>query len=118
MRHRAGWRTAHDRPATGKTGHQPDSLVELLATDLSRQSKLLASGSGAPSLPISYAYQYNRANQRTRASLADGAYWVYQYDALGQVISGKKYWSDGTPVAGQQFEDLHLVRPRWSAKGN
>jgi hypothetical protein len=28
----------------------------------------------------------------------------YSYDALGQVTSGKKYWSDGTPVAGQQFE--------------
>ena len=27
-----------------------------------------------------------------------------QYDALGQVTSGKKYWADGTPVAGQQFE--------------
>ncbi|MFZ0827909.1 MAG: RHS repeat-associated core domain-containing protein [Verrucomicrobiia bacterium] len=27
----------------------------------------------------------------------------YQYDNLGQVTSGKKYWSDGTPVAGQQF---------------
>src|SRR5437016_3874591 len=26
------------------------------------------------------------------------------YDSLGQVISGKKYWSDGTAVAGQQFE--------------
>jgi hypothetical protein len=26
------------------------------------------------------------------------------YDSLGQVISGKKYWADGTPVAGQQFE--------------
>jgi RHS repeat-associated protein len=26
------------------------------------------------------------------------------YDSLGQVISGKKYWPDGTPVAGQQFE--------------
>ncbi|MDP2324499.1 MAG: hypothetical protein Q8N51_10760, partial [Gammaproteobacteria bacterium] len=26
------------------------------------------------------------------------------YDDLGQVVSGKKYWSDGTPVAGQQFE--------------
>jgi RHS repeat-associated protein len=26
------------------------------------------------------------------------------YDALGQVTSGKKYWPDGTPVAGQQFE--------------
>lgn len=23
---------------------------------------------------------------------------------LGQVKSGKKYWADGTPVAGQQFE--------------
>jgi hypothetical protein len=30
--------------------------------------------------------------------------WVYSYDHLGQVVSGKKYWSDGTPVAGQQFE--------------
>lgn len=34
---------------------------------------------------------------------ADNSYWVYQYDSLGQVTSGKKYWSDGTPVAGQQF---------------
>jgi len=25
-------------------------------------------------------------------------------DSLGQVKSGKKYWADGTPVAGQQFE--------------
>src|SRR3990172_8297675 len=31
-------------------------------------------------------------------------YWLYDYDSLGQVISGKKYWADGTPVAGQQFE--------------
>ena len=29
---------------------------------------------------------------------------MYQYDNLGQVTSGKKYWSDGTPVAGQQFQ--------------
>ncbi|MGV3772586.1 MAG: hypothetical protein ACO1QB_06755 [Verrucomicrobiales bacterium] len=28
----------------------------------------------------------------------------YEYDALGQVIEGKKAWVDGTPVAGQQFE--------------
>jgi RHS repeat-associated protein len=35
---------------------------------------------------------------------ADGSYWRYEYDSLGQVISGKKYWSDGTPVPGQQFE--------------
>ena len=47
-----------------------------------------AYGSAATNLPVSYAYQYNRANQGTRVGLADGTYWVYQYDALGQVISG------------------------------
>jgi len=52
---------------------------------------------------VSFVYAYNSANQRTRATLADGSYWVYTYDSLGQVISGKRYWSDGTPVAGQQF---------------
>jgi len=38
------------------------------------------------------------------ASSASPDYGLYTYDALGQVISGKRYWSDGTPVAGQQFE--------------
>jgi len=52
----------------------------------------------------SFRYTYNEANQRVRVDLADGSFWIYQYDALGQVISGKRYWSDGTPVAGQQFE--------------
>ena len=55
-------------------------------------------------LPVSFSYVYNNANQRTRATLADGSYWLYEYDSLGQVRSGKKYWADGTPVAGQQFE--------------
>jgi len=58
----------------------------------------------AGSSPVSFGYTYNSANQRTRSGLADGSYWVYQYDNLGQVISGKRYWSDGTPVAGQQFQ--------------
>jgi RHS repeat-associated protein len=62
------------------------------------------SGSGAPPLPVSSAYDYNTANQRTRMTLADGSYWIYTYDRLGQVVSGKRYWQDGTPVAGQQFE--------------
>ncbi len=51
----------------------------------------------------SFQYQNNAANQRTNVLAADGSYWVYQYDALGQVISGKRYWSDGTVVAGEQF---------------
>ncbi len=55
-------------------------------------------------LPVSYGYVYNDANQRTRVTLNDGSFWVYQYDALGQVTSGKRYWLDNTPVAGQQFE--------------
>jgi len=52
----------------------------------------------------SYNYQLNAANQRIRNVLADGSYWRYEYDSLGQVRSGRKYWPDQTPVAGQQFE--------------
>ena len=51
-----------------------------------------------------FNYNYNSANQRTKDKLADGAYWVYQYDSLGQVTNGCKYFCDGTPVAGQQFD--------------
>ena len=53
---------------------------------------------------MSFNYQYNSANQRMRATLRDGSCWVDQYDKLGQVVSGKRYWTDGTPVAGQQLE--------------
>jgi RHS repeat-associated protein len=62
-----------------------------------------AYGAAATNLPTSFAYQYNAANQRTRATLGDGSFWVYQYDALGQVISGTHFWGDGTPIAGQDF---------------
>ena len=51
----------------------------------------------------SFNYAYNSANQRTAVTTTDNSYWAYQYDNLGQVISGKKYWANGTPVAGQQF---------------
>jgi hypothetical protein len=36
----------------------------------------------------------------------DSSRWAFGYDTLGQVTSGKRYWSDGTNVAGQQFEYL------------
>lgn len=64
----------------------------------------IVSSNNAAGVVSSHAYAYNSANQRTKATREDSAYWVYAYDALGQVTSGKKYWSDGTPVAGQQFE--------------
>jgi RHS repeat-associated protein len=76
------------------TTKQYDSLNRLMSITN------LPAGSAA----IGYRYAYNSANQRTSVTNADSARWVYQYDSLGQVVSGKRYWSDGTPVAGQQFE--------------
>lgn len=48
----------------------------------------------------------NSANQRTGFTNADSSRWAFTYDTLGQVASGKRYWSDGTNVAGQQLEYL------------
>ena len=70
---------------------------------LNRLTQISSTPSGSGAVPETFNYDYNTANQRTKDTLVDGSYWVYQYDALGQVTSGKKYWSDGTPVAGQQF---------------
>ena len=67
----------------------------------------ISSATTGPSIINSFAYQLNAANQRIRSTLADGSYWLYEYDALGQVRSGRKYWPDQTPVAGQQFEYAH-----------
>jgi RHS repeat-associated protein len=80
------------------TTRQYDFLNRL--TSISSSNAQLAS-------PISHAYTYDQANQRVRVGLADGSYWLYEYDALGQVRSGKRFWSDWTPVAGQQFEYAH-----------
>ena len=60
---------------------------------LNRLQSISSSNSVLPS-PISFA----------KIAHEDGSYWLYQYDALGQVTSGRKYWGDGTPVDGQQFE--------------
>jgi RHS repeat-associated protein len=65
------------------------------------------SSTAAGSAVASSAYQYNSGNQRVRNTLANGSYWIYEYDPLGQVRAGRKFWADGTPVAGQQFEYTH-----------
>jgi hypothetical protein len=76
--------------------------------DLLNRLTSIASTTNSSTIPaVSFAYTYNNANQRRRAALADGSFWVYEYDALGQVRSGKRFWSDSTPVAGQQFEYAH-----------
>jgi YD repeat-containing protein len=72
--------------------------------NLNRLTKIASTVNGGSAPTLSYNYAYNNANQRTAVTNADNSRWIYGYDALGQVNSGKKYWSDGTPVAGQQFE--------------
>jgi len=70
--------------------------------NLSRLTALTNSPSGDAVLSFNYAY--NSANQRTAVTNQDSSRWAFTNDFLGQVVAGKKYWSDGTAVAGQQFE--------------
>jgi len=52
----------------------------------------------------SFTYSYNNLNQRTRTTREDGSYWSYLYNDRGELISGKKFWSDNSPVWGLQTE--------------
>jgi len=90
---------------TGKNAGQNRLVITKNYDAFDRLSQI----SNAPSVSagISSTYAYNQANQRTNNTQADGSYWRYQYDTLGQVTSGKHYWSDTVPVAGQQFEYTH-----------
>ena len=72
--------------------------------DLNRLTQISSQPAASGLPPVTFNYSYNSANQRTQDKLADGSYWVYQYDSLGQVISGHKYFRDGTPMPGQQFD--------------
>jgi len=107
-----------DGPCTVTYRYQPESaLIDTITFANNGTARLVTSRSydklnrlveitsvPSGSSPVSFRYQYNSANQRTRVSMSDGSYWEYRYDELGQVVWGKRYWSDGTPVAGQQFE--------------
>jgi RHS repeat-associated protein len=72
--------------------------------NLNRLTQISSAPSGMGVSPVSFSYAYNSANQRTASTNADASRWSYGYDSLGQVTSGKKYWSDGVPVGGQQFD--------------
>ena len=70
---------------------------------LNRVKQISSVPSAAGVMPLSYNYNYNSANQRTKNTLADGSFWEYQYDTLGQVTNGVKHFADGTLVPGQSF---------------
>jgi len=76
--------------------------VTKIRDNLNRLNGLTNSPSGDANFSFNYAY--NSANQRTTVTNQDSSRWAFQYDLLGQVTSGKKYWNDGTIAAGQQFE--------------
>jgi hypothetical protein len=60
------------------------SVITTKAYDkLNRLTSIVSAASGGASQwPISYAYQYNAASQRTRCTLYDNSYWLYGYDYL------------------------------------
>jgi len=87
---------------------QPKSLAadhfRFFRQTLNRLTQISSAPSASYTLPLTFNYNYNPANQRTKDTLADGSYWVYGYDSLGQVTNACKFFSDGTPVAGQLFD--------------
>jgi YD repeat-containing protein len=87
-------------PLVSQISFKSNSVTRMTTTKSYDFLNRLSSISSAPSASsaVSFSYAYNQANQRTRATLADGSYWLYDYDSLGQVRSGKKYWGDGTPA--------------------
>ena len=86
---------------------------------LNRLTSISSGASASGTAFSSFTYDYNTANQRPRVTHTDGSYWLYNYDTLGQVTSGKHYWADGTPVAApplscrrRRKETLTFPRPR------
>jgi RHS repeat-associated protein len=72
---------------TMQTTQQYDRLGRLLDTTTRRQSD--------SEILSSHRYTYNLANQRTTAHVDSGNRWDYEYDGLGQVISGKQTKASG-----------------------
>jgi YD repeat-containing protein len=79
--------------------------VMTITNQFDKPSRLTAiSRAPSASSVVSFNYGYNLADQRTAVTNADGSYWLWGYNDLGQLISAKKYRAGGTPVQGQQFE--------------
>ena len=71
--------------------------------NLNRLTSITSSVNSVPTVTKSFSYTYNDADKRIRTDLADGTYWLYHYDDLGQVTSGIKYNSSDNPITNRQF---------------
>jgi RHS repeat-associated protein len=77
---------------------------------LSRLARVGVGPGNAPGLV--WDYQYDAAGRRTQVTQADSSSWRYDYDSIGQLISARHHWQDGTGVSGQQFACA------WDLSGN
>jgi RHS repeat-associated protein len=66
-----------------------------------------------------FQYGHTAASLRSRCTMLDGSYWVYEYDELGQMVAGRKFTAAGQPVSGRQFEyNYDLIGNRnWATEG-
>ena len=78
-----------------------DFLTTTRSYDILDRLTSISSSTGGKT--YSYNYTYNDADKRTKCTLADGTYWIYDYDDLGQIIRGKKYASNDIEIPGQSF---------------
>jgi RHS repeat-associated protein len=51
----------------------------------------------------SHAYHYDWLDRRIQATLEDGSIWNYGYNDRNELIAAHRFWSDWSPVAGQQY---------------
>jgi len=77
-------------PLVSQIAFQQNGATRVTTTktydDLNRLTQIASQPAAAGLPPVAFNYSYNSANQRTHDQLADGPYWVYDYDSLGQVI--------------------------------
>ncbi len=100
--HRATYDYLDHSPLVGQITFDTNGTTVMTTTNgydhLNRLTHTASLG-GTGSTRSQFDYQYNPASQRPRVTHLDGSYWVYGYDSMGQVTSGRKYWGDGTAIA-------------------
>ena len=64
----------------------------------------------------SHSYLYDSLDRRIQATLEDGSIWKYRYNDRNELMGANRYWSDWSPVAGQQYGyDYDTIGNRKSA---
>lgn len=70
---------------------------------LNRLTSIRTTPSAVGQPPLSFRYEFDAINQPRKATLTDGDAWQFDYDDLGQLTAGRRFWNDGQLVPGQQY---------------